>query len=208
MHTFKELVAEGKVKYVGLSEVTPQELRRAHAVFPVTAIQMEYSLTERGIEAELLPVARELGVGIVAYSPLGRGLLSGTVKTATDFPAGDFRATLPIFAAGTAAAKNEARVAAVAAVAARKHCTPAQVALAWLLARGADIVPIPGTKSVARLTENLGAAGVQLTVEDVAELDAGVAVNEEARYAGAAASATWNVRHAAQKAAAGAGAPQ
>ena len=199
-----ELVAEGRVKYVGLSEVTPLELRRAHGVFPITAIQMEYSLTERGIEAELLPVARELGVGVVAYSPLGRGLLTGAVKTADDVPQGDFRATLPIFKSATAAVKNEARITALRDFAARKGATPAQVALAWLLAQGDDIFPIPGTKSVARLEENLGAIGLHLTPAETAELRELIPVNDEARYAVTSAQSTWNVRHAAQQAAAAA----
>ena len=200
MRTFKELVSEGKVKFVGLSEVTPRELRRAHSVHPVTAIEMEYSLTERGIEPELLPVARELGVGIVAYSPLGRGLLSGMFKSISDLPEGDYRASLPIFANGAAGSKNEARVSALQAIAAAKHATPAQLALAWLLAQGDDIVPIPGTKSVARLEENLAAAELSLSPVEASEVGAAVPLNDDGRLGSAWASMTWNVRHAEQKA--------
>jgi aryl-alcohol dehydrogenase-like predicted oxidoreductase len=206
MRTFAELVAEGRIKYVGLSEVTPQELRRAHVVHPVSAVEMEYSLTERGVEPELLSVARELGIGVVAYSPLGRGLLSGAFTSLSELPEGDYRTTLPIFASS----QNEARVGALQAIAARKRATPAQLALAWLLAQGDDIVPIPGTKSVSRLEENLAAAGISLTTAEAAEIAAAVPLNEDGRLGSAWASTTWNARHVEQKKAAEAaeGGPQ
>lgn len=164
-----ELVAEGKVRYLGLSEVGPETLRRAHAVHPIAALQSEWSLWSRDVEDAQVPAARELGVGIVPYSPLGRGFLTGTVATQS-LSASDFRLANPRFA-GDAGRANEAAVAAVRAVAARHEVEPAQVALAWVLSRGVDVVPIPGTRRVRYLEQNVGAGDVELTDVDLADLD-------------------------------------
>lgn len=182
MATFKALAAEGKIRFAGLSECTPSELRRAHAVFPVTAVQMEYSVQERGVEKELLAVARELGVAVVAYSPLGRGMLSQTYASPADLPEGDWRRSAPRFAA--AAAENFEKAAALKALAARKGCTSAQLALAWLLSRGPDVFPIPGTKSAVRAVENARAATVELTPAEAAEVEAAVPEATGDRYDG------------------------
>lgn len=171
MDTLGALVAEGKVGAVGLCEVSAATLRRAHAVHPVTAVQTEYSLWTRDVEAEVLPTCRELGVGFVAYAPLGRGFLTGAFEAGRTFEAGDFRGGLPRFSDENMAA-NRGIVAAVRAKAAAMGCSPGQVALAWLLARGPDVVPIPGTKRLRWLEENAAAVGVTLTAEDVAHLDA------------------------------------
>jgi aryl-alcohol dehydrogenase-like predicted oxidoreductase len=165
----KRLVEEGKVRYLGLCEAAPATIRRAHAVHPIAAVQMEYSLLYR-IEAEtVLPVCRELGIGLVAYSPLGRSFLTGQVHKPEDIPEGDRRREHPRFQGGNFA-RNRELVRRVEAMAAEKGCTPAQLALAWLLAQGPDIVPIPGTKRQDRLEENLGALTVRLSPEDVARL--------------------------------------
>jgi aryl-alcohol dehydrogenase-like predicted oxidoreductase len=181
--TFRALRDEGKIRFAGLSECTPSELRRANAIFPITAIQMEYSLQARGIEAELLAVCRELKVACVAYSPLGRGMLSGTFASRADIPAGDFRLKSPRFSEELAA-RNFEKAAALKAIAARKGCTTAQLSLAWLLAKGDDIFPIPGTKSAARAVENAGASAVVLSADDVAELEAAVCEAAGDRYEG------------------------
>jgi aryl-alcohol dehydrogenase-like predicted oxidoreductase len=164
-----ELVKEGKVKAIGLSEAAPETIRRAHAVHPVTAVQTEYSLWTRDPEAEILPVARELGIGFVAYSPLGRGFLTGQISSMDQLSPDDFRANNPRFAGGNFE-QNLGIVNAVEAVATELGATPAQVALAWLLAQGDDIVPIPGTKHVSRMDENAAAVGVTLTAGQVARL--------------------------------------
>ena len=169
--TVGELIAEGKVRHFGLSEASADTIRRAHAVHPVTALQSEYSLWTRDPEAEILPVLAELGIGFVPFSPLGKGFLTGTVDTAADFAAGDIRATIPRFTAENRAA-NHALVAHVAELATAKGATPGQIALAWLLAQQPWIVPIPGTTKLHRLEENLGAVDLDLTVEDLAEIDA------------------------------------
>jgi aryl-alcohol dehydrogenase-like predicted oxidoreductase len=166
----KELVEAGKVRYLGLSEVGPETLRRAHAVHPISALQSEYSLFERGVEARVLPVLRELGIGFVPYSPLGRGFLTGAV-TLEGLEADDFRRTTPRFSAENVK-KNEALVEVIKRVAARNRATPAQIALAWVLAQGEDIVPIPGTKRVRFLEDNAGAIGVHLNADDLGELNA------------------------------------
>jgi aryl-alcohol dehydrogenase-like predicted oxidoreductase len=166
-----DLVKAGKTRAIGLSEAGPRTLRRACAVHPIASLQTEYSLLARDVEAEVLPVCRELGVGFLAYSPLGRGLLTGRWRSRADFTADDYRLFSPRFAEG-ALARNLELVERVAALAASKRCTPAQLALAWLLHRGEDIVPIPGTKSRARLEENLGAASISLTAADIKALDA------------------------------------
>ena len=166
----KRLVEAGLVRFLGLSEIGPETLRRAQRVHPIAALQSEYSVFERGVEARILPTCRELGVGFVPFSPLGRGFLAGAFKDASELAQGDFRHDLPRFAPENARA-NEALLQAVRAVAARHRATPGQVALAWVLAQGADVVPIPGTRRRARLDENLGALDLILSPEDLAELE-------------------------------------
>ncbi|KQY47026.1 aldo/keto reductase [Cellulomonas sp. Root137] len=165
----KELIAAGKVRHFGLSEAGAGTIRRAHAVQPVTALQSEYSLWTRDPEAEVLPVLEELGIGFVPFSPLGKGFLTGTVDTTTTFTEKDIRTTIPRFTEENRQA-NQALVDLVTAVASRHGATPAQVAIAWLLARKPWIVPIPGTRRLSRLDENLGAARLALSTEDLAEL--------------------------------------
>ena len=165
-----ELVTAGKVRYLGLSEAAPATIRRAHTVHPITALQTEYSLWSRDPEAEILPTCRELGIGYVPYSPLGRGFLTGQFKTPDDLPADDARRSHPRFQ-GEAFAKNLDLVSAIEAMARDKGCTPAQLALAWVLAQGEDIVPIPGTKRRKYLEDNLGALDVTLTDADLAHID-------------------------------------
>ncbi|VTR75820.1 aldo/keto reductase [Cellulomonas hominis] len=169
--TVGELVAEGKVRHLGLSEASAGTIRRAHAVHPVTAVQSEYSLWTRDPEAEVLPTLAELGIGFVPFSPLGKGFLTGTVGTTTELAPGDIRATIPRFAAENRAA-NQALVDHVAHLARAKGVTPAQVALAWLLAQQPWIVPIPGTRRIERVEENAGATAVPLSADEVADLDA------------------------------------
>jgi aryl-alcohol dehydrogenase-like predicted oxidoreductase len=166
-----ELVRAGKVQYLGLSEAAPATIKRAHAVHPITALQTEYSLFARDIEAEVLPTIRELGIGFVAYSPLGRGLLTGRYASASDFEAGDYRANHPRFA-GDNFEKNVDHVRRLEELATRKGVTAAQLALAWLLSQGDDIVPIPGTKRRARLEENCAAADIRLDADDLAAIEA------------------------------------
>lgn len=177
----KQLVEAGKVRYLGLSEVGAQTLRRANAVHPISALQSEYSLWERGIEIEILSAARELGIGVVPYSPLGRGFLSGTVDVAA-LDARDFRKTNPRFSAESSRA-NQALVDVVREVAHEAQATPAQVALAWVLSRGSDVVPIPGTKRVRYLEENAGALELRLTPEQMARLEPLAARTAGERYA-------------------------
>jgi aryl-alcohol dehydrogenase-like predicted oxidoreductase len=164
-----EVVRSGKVRYLGLSEASPKTLRRAHVVHPISALQSEYSLWERGVEAEVLPTCRELGIGFVPYSPLGRGFLTGQVKRAEEYGPDDVRRNHPRFQ-GDNFNRNLQVVEAVRRLAARAGCTPAQVALAWLLHQGEDVVPIPGTKRRSYLRDNVAALGVRLTPEDLAEL--------------------------------------
>jgi aryl-alcohol dehydrogenase-like predicted oxidoreductase len=166
-----DLVNEGKVRHIGLSEAAPDTIRRAHAVHPVTAVQSEYSLWTRDPEQGVLPLVRELGIGFVAYSPLGRGFLTGQIRSMSQLGADDFRSENPRFAKGNFE-QNLRIVDAVEAVANEAGATPAQVALAWLLAQGDDIVPIPGTKHVARLEENAAADAIKLTTEQLARLSA------------------------------------
>jgi aryl-alcohol dehydrogenase-like predicted oxidoreductase len=177
------LVQAGKVTHLGLSEAGPQTIRRAHAVFPITALQTEYSLFTRDAEADILPVVRELGIGFVAYSPLGRGFLTGAIKQASDLPEGDSRTgRFPRFAEENFD-RNVALVASVEQLAAEKGCTPGQLALAWVLARGQDIVPIPGTKRRAYLEQNIAAAAVELSPADIAWLGENVGDAAGDRYA-------------------------
>ena len=165
-----QLVAEGKVRHIGLSEAGPATIRRAHAVHPVTALQTEYSLWSRDPEAELLPLLRELGIGFVPYSPLGHGFLTGRIRSTDDIAADDWRKSNPRFT-GANFEKNLRIVDEVEAVASEVDATPAQVALAWLLAQGDDIAPIPGTKRVSRVEENTAADGIELSVEQIARLN-------------------------------------
>lgn len=170
MSALAELVAAGKIRYVGLSEVGVNTIRRAHAVHPVTAVQSEYSLWTRDQESAILPLLRELGIGFVAYSPLGRGFLTGTVRSTEELPDSDYRKTNPRFFDENF--QHNLRCAdEVRDISADAGATAAQVALAWLLAKGPDIVPIPGTKRVARLEENVGADAIELTPEQLARLD-------------------------------------
>jgi aryl-alcohol dehydrogenase-like predicted oxidoreductase len=164
------LKEEGKIRFLGLSEAAPQTIRRAAAVHPIAAVQTELSLWSRDAEAEIIPTVRELGIGYVAYSPLGRGFLSGRFKSPADFPQDDFRKNHPRFQ-GENFEKNLQLVREVEAMAKEKGCTAAQLALAWVLAQGKDIVPIPGTKHVRYLDENIGALEVKLTDEDLKRLD-------------------------------------
>ncbi|WP_438850752.1 aldo/keto reductase [Brevundimonas nasdae] len=185
-----ELVAEGKVRFLGLSEAAPDTLRKAHAVHPITALQTEYSLWSREPEDELFATVRELGIGFVPYSPLGRGFLSGDIKSIDDLAADDFRRTNPRFV-GENFQKNLDLVDAVKAIAEDKGVTAAQLALAWVLAQGEDLVPIPGTRRVATLEQNAAAVDLVLTPEDLARIEAvfpkGAAVGH--RYAEAARAA-------------------
>ncbi len=166
-----ELVAEGKVRFLGLSEAAPDRIRRAHATHPISALQTEYSLFARQPEAEILPTVRELGIGFVPYSPLGRGLLTGSVRSLDDLDEGDFRHSQPRFQ-GENLQGNLAIVARVQAVAAEKGATPAQIALAWVHGQGTDIVPIPGTKRRRYLEENVAAATIELGAGDIEHLEA------------------------------------
>ena len=172
--TVKELIAEGKVKHFGLSEAGVKTIRRAHAVQPVTALQSEYSLWWREPEAEILPALEELGIGFVPFSPLGKGFLTGKIDETTTFSSTDFRNTVPRFSAENRKA-NQGIVDLVTRIAGEKHATPAQVALAWVLAQKPWMVPIPGTTKVHRLEENLGGASLELTPQDLVEIDAAAA---------------------------------
>jgi aryl-alcohol dehydrogenase-like predicted oxidoreductase len=166
----KDLIQEGKVKHFGLSEAAARTIRRAHAVQPVTAVQSEYSLWTRGPEQEVLPALEELGIGFVPYSPLGKGFLTGKITEDTKFDSSDFRTTLPRFTPEARKA-NQALVDLLGKIAERKQATAAQIALAWLLARKPWIVPIPGTTKLARLEENIGAAAIELTPDDLRDID-------------------------------------
>ncbi|MGO4588456.1 aldo/keto reductase [Paenarthrobacter sp. 2TAF44] len=165
-----DLIAEGKVLHFGLSEASPETIRRAHAVQPVTALQTEYSLWTRDVEEEILPLLRELGIGFVPYSPLGHGLLTGQIRSVDDFADDDWRKTNPRFT-GANFRRNLAIVEEVKAIGAEIGATPAQTALAWLLTRGDDIAPIPGTRRVSRVEENTAAAGIKLTDHQVERLN-------------------------------------
>jgi aryl-alcohol dehydrogenase-like predicted oxidoreductase len=185
-----ELVHEGKVYFLGLSEAGEQTIRRANAVHPISALQSEYSLWERNLEPRIIPLLRELGIGLVPFAPLGRGLLTGSVRRAEEYPEGDFRRNDPRYQGANFDANMRA-ASAVRELAARKGATPAQIALAWLLHKGLDIVPIPGTKRRRYLEENVGSATVSLSAEEMAELDA-------ALPAESVAGARYNERQMAQ----------
>jgi len=167
----KDLIQQGKVKHFGLSEAGVQVIRRAHKVQPVTALQSEYSLWWREPEAEILPVLEELGIGFVPFSPLGKGFLTGAISQDTQFTSGDFRNVVPRFSPENRKA-NQALVDVVSSFAQKKHATPAQIALAWVLAQKPWMVPIPGTTKIHRLEENLGGANVELTPDDLRQIDA------------------------------------
>jgi aryl-alcohol dehydrogenase-like predicted oxidoreductase len=169
--TVKQLIQEGKVKHFGMSEAGAQTIRRAHAVQPVTALQSEYSLWWREPEREILPTLEELGIGFVPFSPLGKGFLTGAINENTSFESGDFRNTVPRFTPEARKA-NQGLVDVLGGIAIQKKATPAQIALAWLLAQKPWIVPIPGTTKIHRLEENLGAAGVELSSEDIIDINA------------------------------------
>jgi aryl-alcohol dehydrogenase-like predicted oxidoreductase len=168
--TVKDLIREGKVKHFGLSEAAPQTIRRAHAVQPLTALQSEYSLWTRKPEKEVIPTLEELGIGFVPYSPLGRGFLTGKMNEKTTFESTDFRYNLPRFTPEALKA-NQALIDLLEKVSAQKKATPAQIALAWLLAQKPWFVPIPGTKKLSRLEENLGAVSIVLTLDDMAQIN-------------------------------------
>jgi aryl-alcohol dehydrogenase-like predicted oxidoreductase len=176
-----ELVAAGKVRYLGLSEASAETIRRAAAIHPIAALQTEYSLWTRDLEAEILPAVRELGIGLVAYSPLGRGFLTGRFRSLEDLPADDWRRLNPRFE-GENFAANLAIADRVRELAEAKGRTPAQLALAWLLSRGGDVVPIPGTRSIARLEENAAAADIELTDEELGTLTEGLPEASGTRY--------------------------
>jgi len=182
-----ELVKAGKVKYLGLSEASPATIRRAHKVHPITALQTEYSLWERHVEKEIIPTVRELGIGFVPYSPLGRGFLTGTITKKSDLGDKDARAQRYPRFEGENFEKNQVLVERVRAIAENRGVTPGQMALAWVLAKGEDLVPIPGTKRRKYLEENAAAADIKLTPGEMAELEAAVPQNEIAgdRYAAA-----------------------
>ncbi len=179
-----DLVREGKVRYIGLSEAGEQTIRRAHALHPVSALQSEYSLWERNLEPRIIPLLRELGIGLVPFAPLGRGFLAGAVKRAEDYPADDFRHNDPRYQ-GENFDANMRAASKVRDIAARKRATAGQIALAWLLHKGTDIVPIPGTKRRSYLEENVGAADISLDAGEIAELDAALPPEKVAgpRYA-------------------------
>jgi aryl-alcohol dehydrogenase-like predicted oxidoreductase len=172
--TMAELVREGKVRFLGLSEAGEQTIRRAHAVHPISALQSEYSLWERNLEPRIIPTLRELGIGLVPFAPLGRGFLTGRVQRAEEYPEGDFRRGDPRYQ-GENFEANVRAASVVRDMAARKNATPGQIALAWLLHKGDDIAPIPGTKRRAYLEENIAAADVRLTQAEMATLDTALA---------------------------------
>lgn len=168
--TMADLVKEGKIRYIGLSEPSPDEIRRAHAVHPITAVETEYSLWSREVEDEVLPLLKKLGIGFVPYSPLGRGFLTGQIKKFEDLPEDDYRRNYERFQ-GENFYKNLKVVSLIEEMAVQKDCSPAQLALAWLLAQGDYIVPIPGTKRLDRVKENLGALQITLSKEDLQEIE-------------------------------------
>jgi len=176
--TLGELVKEGKIRFAGLSEAGPDTLRRAHKVYPISMLQTEYSLWTREPETDVLPVCRELGISLVAYSPLGRGFLTGAYKTPADIP-GDFRKLLPRFQGGNFE-KNKKLVDKISELAKEKNATPSQIAIAWLLAQGKDIIPIPGTKRIDRLEENIKALDISLSKDDLNKINEVVPVGAAA----------------------------
>ncbi|XP_027117080.1 auxin-induced protein PCNT115-like [Coffea arabica] len=184
----KKLVEEGKIKYIGLSEASASTIRRAHAVHPITAVQLEWSLWTRDVEEEIIPTCRELGIGIVAYSPLGRGFFSSGPKLVENFTEGDARKNMPRFQADNLE-HNKKLYEQVNAIASRKGCTPSQLALAWVHHQGKDVCPIPGTTKIENLNQNIGALSVKLSAEDKAELESIASAIKGERYASEAG--TW-----------------
>ena len=176
-----ELVTEGKIRHIGLSEAAPDTIRRAHAVHPITAVQTEYSMWSRDPEEDVLPTCRELGIGFVPYSPLGRGFLSGRFSSPDDLDANDFRRSGPRFTGANLEA-NLRLAAKVAEIAKEKGITPAQLAIAWVLGQGEDLVPIPGTKRVKYLEDNAGAVDVELTEDDLNRIEAELPTVSGERY--------------------------
>jgi aryl-alcohol dehydrogenase-like predicted oxidoreductase len=194
MRVLKSLVEEGKIRYIGLSECTPDELRRAHAIHPISAIQMEWSLQTRDIEGTVLPVARELGVGIVPYSPLGRGFLAD-LATFDNLASTDFRRITPRFGDEANLNENKKQVQKFYEMAQAKGCTPAQLALAWVHAQGEDVFPIPGTKSVSRIEENAKAFSLlPLSAEELKEIENSVQAAIGERYPTSMMSSTFSHR--------------
>lgn len=179
--TMSELVERGKIRYIGLSEAGPETLRRAHNTYPISALQTEYSLWERGLEEKILPVCRELGIGIVPYSPLGRGLLAGQLKSLDELPENDYRRSDPRYQ-GDNLSKNLKLVGKLTSLARAYQATPAQLAIAWLLSRGPDVVPIPGTKKTRYLQENAEAVELKLSAHDLEEIEGLSAEVAGARY--------------------------
>jgi len=177
MGELKKLVEEGKIKYIGLSEASASTIRRAHAVHPITAVQLEWSLWCRDVEEDVIPTCRELGIGIVAYSPLGRGFLSSGAKLVESLSEQDYRKCLPRFQPENLD-KNAQIFERVNAMAARKGCTPSQLALAWVHHQGNDVCPIPGTTKIENFNQNVGAVSVKLTADEIAELESYAAVGE------------------------------
>jgi aryl-alcohol dehydrogenase-like predicted oxidoreductase len=172
--TMADLIREGKVRYLGLSEAGEKNIRRAHATHPISAVQSEYSLWERNLEPRIIPVLRELGIGLVPFSPLGRGFLTGAVKRAEDYPETDFRRNDPRYQ-GENFDRNVKAASVVRSIAEAKAATPGQIALAWILHKGPDIVPFPGTRRRKYLEENVAAASIELSAEDMRELDTAMA---------------------------------
>ncbi|XP_024965051.1 auxin-induced protein PCNT115-like [Cynara cardunculus var. scolymus] len=190
MEALKELVEEGKIKYVGLSEASPQTIRRAHAVHPITAVQLEWSLWTRDAEEEVIPTCRELGIGIVPFSPLGKGFFSSGPKVVENFASNDFRRHLPKFQ-GENLEHNKIVFERVNEMARKKGCSPAQLALSWLLHQGGDVCPIPGTTKIENLKQNVGSVVVKLTREDMLELESMAAGVKGDRYSPAVMQDTW-----------------
>ncbi|XP_076897055.1 putative aldo-keto reductase 2 [Bidens hawaiensis] len=186
----KELVEEGKIKYIGLSEASPETIRRAHAVHPITAVQLEWSLWTRDAEEEVIPTCRQLGIGIVPFSPLGKGFFSAGPKVVENFASNDFRRSLPKFQ-GENLEHNKIVFERVNEMARKKQCTPSQLALAWLLHQGEDVCPIPGTTKIENLKQNIGSVFVKLTMEDMLELESIAASVKGERYSPAVMQDTW-----------------
>ncbi|KAM7461331.1 hypothetical protein LguiA_029452 [Lonicera macranthoides] len=191
MGELKKLVEEGKIKYVGLSEASASTIRRAHAVHPLTAVQMEWSLWSRDLEAEIVPTCRELGIGIVPYSPLGRGFFSGGAKFVESLSENDFRKTIPRFHPENIEA-NKTVFERVSEMATRKGCTPSQLALAWVHHQGDDVVPIPGTTKIENVNQNIGALSIKLTPEEMKELESYASADKVKGERVAYMFGTWN----------------
>ncbi|XP_057957938.1 probable aldo-keto reductase 2 [Malania oleifera] len=190
MGELKKLVEEGKIKYVGLSEACASTIRRAHAVHPITAVQLEWSLWQREVEEEIIPTCRELGIGIVPFSPLGKGFLSYGPKLVESMAKDDFRRSVPRFQ-GENLEQNKVIFERISEIAARKGCTPSQLALAWLHHQGEDVCPIPGTTKIENLDQNIGALSVKLTQQEMTELESLAALAKGDRYASGVGLVTW-----------------